>query len=219
MNKNPSCKIYLFRHGETANSTEVCFNGHFDVELSGKGKNQFREWAQVFKEESFTAIYSSNLARTRISAKILGEPHQLEPIAYSELRELCFGDWEGLSVTQVEEKYPNQLEERMKNIEAFKVDGGETFWQLQERVVAMFEKIVSRHSNEKIAMVCHGGVNRVILSHLLEIPIKRIFRIKQDYADLNIIQYYGNEPVVELVGGAAENSYIPQSGDKKIAIQ
>ena len=219
MNENPSCKIYLFRHGETTNSKEVCFNGHFDVGLSDKGKNQFREWAQVLKNEPFTAIYSSDLERTRISAKILGEPHQQEPIAYPELRELCFGDWEGLSVAQVEEKYPNQLEERMKNIEEFQVDRGETFWQLQERVVPRFEQIVSRHPNEKIAMVCHGGVNRVILSHLLELPIKNIFRVKQDYAVLNIIQYYGNEPVVELVGGAPENSFIPQPGDKRIAIQ
>jgi alpha-ribazole phosphatase/probable phosphoglycerate mutase len=132
----------------------------------------------------------------------LGEPHQLEPVTYPELRELCFGDWEGLRISDVEKKYPNQLEERMKNIEAFHVNGGETFLQLQERVIPRFEKIIAQHPNEQIALVCHGGVNRVILSHLLEIPIKRIFRVKQDYAALNIIQYYGDEPVVELLGAS-----------------
>ena len=175
MNDKPSCRVYLFRHGETANSKEVCFNGHFDIGLSENGENQFRDWAQVLKDEPFKAIYSSDLTRTRTSAQLLGEPHQLEPVAYPELRELCFGDWEGLSVAEVEKRYPDQLEERMKNIEKFQVDGGETFQQLQERVVPKFEEIIARHSNEQIAMVCHGGVNRVILSHLLEIPIKRIF--------------------------------------------
>jgi len=97
------------------------------------------------------------------------------------------------------------------------VDGGETFQQLQERVVPKFEEIIARHSNEQIAMVCHGGVNRVILSHLLEIPIKRIFRVKQDYAALNIIQHYGDEPVVELLGGAVDKS--APAEEKKIAIQ
>ncbi|SVD61122.1 uncharacterized protein METZ01_LOCUS413976, partial [marine metagenome] len=113
----------------------------------------------------------------------------------------------------------NQLEERMKNIEGFQVNGGETFRQLQERVVPRFEEIVAEHPNEQIAVVCHGGVNRVILSHLLEIPIKRIFRVKQDYAALNIIQYYGDEPVVELLGGVADNVLTTPTQDKKIAIQ
>ena len=149
----------------------------------------------------------------------MGEPHRLEPVTYPELRELCFGDWEGLSVSEVENKYPDQLEERMKNIEGFQVNGGETFRQLQERVVPRFEEIVAEHPNEQIAVVCHGGVNRVILSHLLEIPIKRIFRVKQDYAALNIIQYYGDEPVVELLGGVADNVLTTPTQEKKIAIQ
>jgi len=217
MNENPSCRVYLFRHGETANSKEVCFNGHFDVGLSVNGEVQFKEWAQALKDEPFKAIYSSDLERTRLSARLLGEPHQLEPVAYPELRELCFGTWEGLSVAEVEKNFPQQLEERMKNIEAFQVEGGETFEQLKQRVVPRFEKIIASHPNEQIAIVCHGGVNRVILSHLLEVPIKRIFRLKQDYAALNIIQYYGDEPVVELVGGATQKATAPQ--DKKIAIQ
>ena len=101
MNEKPSCRIYLFRHGETANSKEVCFNGHFDIGLSAKGENQFREWAKVLKGEPFKAIYSSDLERTIASARLLGETHDLELAAtYPELRELRFGDWEGLSITE-----------------------------------------------------------------------------------------------------------------------
>ena len=217
MNEKPSCRVYLFRHGETANSKEVSFNGHFDVGLSAKGEDQFAEWAKVLKDEPFTAIYSSDLQRTRIGAQSLAEPHKLEPVPYPELRELSFGEWEGLSVTEVDKKFPKQLAKRMKNTEKFQVEGGETFEQLRQRVIPRFEEIIARHPNEQIALVCHGGVNRVILSHLLEVPIKRIFRMKQDYAALNIIQYYGDEPVVELLGGS---THLPTSAqDKKIAIQ
>ncbi|MBT5029480.1 MAG: alpha-ribazole phosphatase [Nitrospinaceae bacterium] len=219
MNEKPSCRVYLFRHGETANSKEVCFNGHFDVGLSAKGESQFRDWAENLKEEPFKAIYSSDLARTRMGAEKLAERHQLKLVSYPELRELCFGEWEGLSITEVEEKYPNQLTERMKNIEAFHVQGGETFQQLQERVIPKFEEIIARHPDEQIALVCHGGVNRVILAHLLEIPMKRIFRIKQDYAALNIIQYYGDEPVVELLGAASCDRGNAATPNKKIPIQ
>ena len=118
---------------------------------------------------------------------------------------------------EVEKNFPEQLDERMKDIEGFHVAGGETFEELRQRVIPRFEKIIAKHPDEQIALVCHGGVNRVILSHLLEVPIKRIFRMKQDYAALNIIQYYGDEPVVELLGGAIHRPTLAQ--EKIIAIQ
>ena len=66
-------------------------------------------------------------------------------------------------------------------------------------------------------MVCHGGVNRVILSYLLGIPMDKIFRVHQDYAALNIIQYYENEPIVEYIGNA--ELFASQKKEKQIAIQ
>jgi len=202
MKGKPSCRILLFRHGETANSKEVCFNGHYDVDLSERGQKQFLHWADILKKENIKAIYSSDLQRTRNSAQFIADKHDLEPIAFPELRELSFGTWEGMSFTEVEANYPGVIKERMRNIAVFKADGGETYSQLKARVIPKFEEIVTLHSNDQIVMVCHGGVNRIILAHLLCIPIKKIFRIHQDYAALNIIQYYDREPVVEFIGNA-----------------
>jgi len=217
MKGNPACRILLFRHGETANSKEVCFNGHYDVGLSQRGQKQFQHWADILKQETFQAIYSSDLQRTRNSAQFIGQQHGLEPIAYSELRELSFGTWEGMSVSEVERIYPGQMKERMKSVAIFQADGGETYPQLQARVIPKFEEIVARHPNDQIAMVCHGGVNRVILGHLLGIPIDKIFRVHQDYAALNVIQYYDQEPVVEYIGNA--ELFSPEKDEIKTAIQ
>ena len=217
MKGKPSCRILLFRHGETANSKEVCFNGHYDVGLSERGQKQFLNWADILKKENLKAIYSSDLQRTRNSAQCIANKHGLEPITFPELRELSFGTWEGMSFTEVEATYPGEIEERMHCVATFKADGGETYPELQERVIPKYEEIVARHSNDQIVMVCHGGVNRVILGHLLGIPIARIFRIHQDYAALNIIQYYDKQPVVEFIGNAA---LFPSQKDKiKTAIQ
>jgi len=202
MKGNPTCRILLFRHGETANSKEVCFNGHYDVGLSKRGQKQFQNWADILKQEKLAAIYSSDLQRTRNSAQFIGDVHGLDSVACPELRELSFGTWEGMGVSDVEAKYPGQMKERMASVAAFQADGGETYPQLQARVIPKFEEIVARHSNDQIVMVCHGGVNRVILSHLLGIPIDKIFRIHQDYAALNIIQYYDKEPIIEYIGNA-----------------
>jgi len=218
MKGKPTCRIFLFRHGETANSKEVCFNGHFDVGLSENGQEQFKHWAQILKQQTFKAIYSSDLQRTRNSAEFIGKEHNLEPVTtYSELRELSFGTWEGMSVAEVERTYPGQLKERMKSVATFQADGGETYPQLQARVIPKYEEIVARHPNDQIAMVCHGGVNRVILGHLLGIPIDKIFRVHQDYAALNIIQYYDQEPVVEYIGNA--ELFSTKKDEFKTAIQ
>jgi alpha-ribazole phosphatase len=219
MNGKPSCRIYLIRHGETANAGQVCFNGHFDVDVSPAGMKQFRSISESLKEFSIKTVYSSDLKRTRICAEIVSEPHGLNPIPFPELRELSFGEWEGMSVSEVNEKYPNQLNERLKNIETFSVEGGETFLQLQERVIPKFNEIVAGHPHDDIVIVAHGGVNRIILGHVLGIPMANIFRIQQEYGAINVLQFYEDNAVAELVGGTHHHIPSPPLKDKKVAIQ
>ena len=220
MNGKRACRIYLIRHGETTNAGEVCFNGHFDVDLSDQGKNQSQHIADALKALPIKAIYSSDLKRTQIGAKYVADEHNLKHTPYKELRELAFGDWEGLSITEVNRNYPGKLKERLKNIEQFRVEGGESFYQLRDRVIPKFKEIISRHLSDTIVILCHGGVIRTILAHILEIPIKNLFHINQPYSSVNIIQFYeeGN-PVVELMGGSYENIHPFESPEKEISIQ
>lgn len=219
MNGKPSCRIYLIRHGETANAGQVCFNGHFDVDVSSAGREQFRSISKSLKKLPIKTVYSSDLQRTRICAEIVSEPHGLKPIAFPELRELSFGEWEGMSVSEVNEKHPNQLNERLKNIETFSVEGGETFLQLQQRVIPKFKDIVAGHPDETIVIVAHGGVNRIILGHVLGIPMGNIFRIQQEYGAINVLQFYEGNAVAELIGGTHHHLPSPPIKNKKIAIQ
>jgi len=101
MNNKTACRIYLIRHGETANAGEVCFNGHFDVNLSDKGREQSLLLAKALRNLPINAVYSSDLKRTQIGAKFIADDHNLKHVPHKELRELAFGDWEGLSVSEV----------------------------------------------------------------------------------------------------------------------
>ncbi len=219
MNGKPSCRVYLIRHGETANAGQICFNGHFDVGLSEGGQEQFRLISQSLESHPIHSVYSSDLIRTRTCAEIVAEPHGLKPIAHPELRELCFGEWEGLSVQEVNRKYPNELENRLKNIDTFSVKGGESFHQLKDRVIPKFEEIVADHPQDTIVMLVHGGVNRVILGHLLGIPINNIFRIQQEYGAVNVLQFYEDNAVAELIGGTHHHIPAPLVREKKLPIQ
>lgn len=81
------CRIYLIRHGETANADQHALNGHFDVELSQKGEAQIRAVAEALKDSPIQAVYSSDLKRTRASAEIICQFHKLKPVQYPELRD------------------------------------------------------------------------------------------------------------------------------------
>ena len=216
MNGKKACRIYLIRHGETTNAEEICFNGHYDVDLSKNGFKQSLCIAEALKITPIKAVYSSDLKRAQIGAKSIADKHNLRHIPYKELRELAFGDWEGLSIADIKRKYPERLKERLNNLELFHVEGGESFFQLRDRVIPKFKTIIAEHPDDTIVILCHGGVIRIILAHILEISVKNLFRMNQPYASVNIIQYYKEgDPVVELMGGSHENIYNQDSTEKK----
>ena len=197
----PGCRVFLFRHGETANADRVCLNGHFDVDLSDKGMEQSRRLAEALIPQPLKAVYSSDLQRTHKAARLIAEPHGLQSVAFPELRELSFGEWEGKSLAELNEKYPGEMNQRIKQTESFRAEGGETFQELHNRVVPKFMELTQNHPGETIAFVCHGGVNRALLAHLLGFPIANLFRISQSYAAVNIIQFYDEQVMVELLNG------------------
>ncbi|MBI5427928.1 MAG: histidine phosphatase family protein [Nitrospinae bacterium] len=196
------CRVYLIRHGEVLNAREPCFNGHYDIALSPRGIDQVQKVAEALEGKPVSKVYSSDLQRAYESARIVGKPRGQEPVAFPELREICMGLWEGLTAREVDRRYPGELERRLKDVETFCAEGGETFAQLQDRVIPKFQEIVGNHPGDSVVVVAHGGVNRVILSRVLGLPARHIFRIRQDYATVNIIQYRDGDSVVELMNGS-----------------
>ncbi len=89
-------RIYLVRHGATDLIAEDRFAGSSDVPLSDAGRRQVASLAERLRGEDLDTIYASPLQRTVETARILGVPHGLEPIAEPGLREIDYGHWEGL---------------------------------------------------------------------------------------------------------------------------
>ncbi len=148
-----------------------------------------------------SAIYCSDLQRAVRSAQIIAEPHGLTPVQVPALRERNFGIWEGMSFTEIREKYPAEFEAWAGNPLRYSPIGGESTIEVNERVVHALEKIIGIHIGENISIVAHGGVNRIILCHIMGIPLENIFRIEQDYGAVNIIEFWDKYPVVKLLNG------------------
>ncbi len=193
--------MYLIRHGEVANASEPVFNGHHDVELSPRGLKQISKVADLLSATTLNAVYGSDLIRAKKGAEIIAQAQGLAPIICPELREVNMGLWGGMTVREIEEKYPGEMEQRRHTLESYRPEGGETFLELQKRILPKFEAIVKQHAGETLAIVAHGGVNRVILGQILDYPLNQVKKLEQDFAAVNIIQFRGGQAAVELING------------------
>jgi alpha-ribazole phosphatase len=195
-------RIHLIRHGEIAGSGEFRYNGQADVPLTPKGLDHYRMLAERLKDAPVSACYTSDLSRCTQGAEILCQGRGIEPLAKRSLRELSFGDWEGMTWKELEEKFPEQWQTRMNDFVGFRAPGGESLLDLRDRVIPVLTEIVERHRGEEVFVVAHGGVNRIVLLDALGAPPSSMFRIEQDYGCLNIIDYYADgNPVVKLLNG------------------
>jgi broad specificity phosphatase PhoE len=119
----------------------------------------------------------------------------------AELRERHFGIWEGMTLNEISERYPDEFRAWAANPLEHSPTGGESTLQVRDRLIPAYEEIIARHPGESIAIAGHGGVNRIVLCHILGIPLEHIFRVEQDNAAVNIVNFYDKYPVVRLMNG------------------
>lgn len=184
---NEEKTIYLLRHAQTSLPDEKKrFVGQTNPPLSLSGLLQSSHLASVLSHHDLQGIYCSDLLRSEETAHIIASEFGLKAQSLKAFREVSLGDWDGLSFDEVRDKYPHEFDERGKNIAYYRTPGGESFIDLRNRVLPEFFKILSDGSGS-IAIIGHAGVNRVILCHILSIPLEKMFIIKQDYATINTI--------------------------------
>ena len=192
-------RLYLIRHGETPRQG-FC-NGHLDVALTSAGVSEIEAVAARLTGESITALYTSDLGRARHSAEILGRLLHLTPSVSPPLREKSFGEWEGLSQDELLRRFPDEWSDWLANPADAKPTGGESVREMASRVLPVVAQIIKSHLGERVAIVAHGGVNRVILCHALGLDLRYMERIEQRHAALNIIEFLEEEVVVQLLNG------------------
>lgn len=150
--------LLLIRHGETEWNALGKFQGCTDIELSEEGVKQ----AQILKKRlngEFDWIYASPLSRAFKTANILASITNKEVIIEPEIREINFGEWEGLTVKQISEKYPDVFKAwRTDKKESYICGGDSSIRNAVSRAKKCIQEIVSKHKGEKIVIVAHGGI-------------------------------------------------------------
>ncbi len=201
-------RIFLWRHPEVQGAKDGKFYGHTDIPLTRQGKASIKKALKRMSGEKLTAVYCSDLLRTRLMADAIGRRNspRRKPEALPALRELNLGIWEGLSYQEIGKQYPAELAARYQDLAGFRIHGGESLADLAARVVPVFQEIVAAHQGGSICVVGHAGVNRVILAKLMGAPLERIFRLEQEYTCLNIIDVFEDgTPVIKRINQPAEH--------------
>lgn len=195
--------MWLIRHGTPDLAVRgVCY-GRLDVGLAAEGRRQLTLLSKRLKSQPLAAIYSSPRKRAVESAAILAAHHRCGVRTVEDLREIDFGDFEGLSYAEIEQRYPELYRQWMDRPTDVEFPNGGSFSRMCVRVMQALNVLRNRHAGQSVAIVTHGGVTRIALAEALGVPAANVFRIAQRYAALNLIHYVGAYPVVELLNGSA----------------
>lgn len=191
-------EILLLRHGRIVQSSPRVFVGQRDLPLDEEGRRQLQFQGRRLAGLTIHRAVASDLSRCVESARLLldaaGRPDlPVEP--EPGLREITLGRWEGLTSEEVRARFGSEYERRGQDIAGTRPSGGESFEDLERRVWPLFETLCARVGDgERLLLVAHGGVNRVLICHLLGMPLARLFHLEQDYGCLNLIALENGSP-------------------------
>jgi len=185
--------IILVRHGETELNREGVFRGRFDVELNDCGREQAEALAKALKSPPIVAVYTSPLARALATARAIAGEHGLEPIVDEAFNNIDLGEWQGVKKTQVRDTEPDAWRLWTTEPEHLRIPGGETLAEIRERAYPRLLDLAARHDGERIVVVTHRSVARVLAGAVLGMTEGYFWKFYMDNAGYSLLQYNGSD--------------------------
>jgi broad specificity phosphatase PhoE len=148
-------RLILIRHGETDWNVEGRYQGQADPPLNQRGLAQAHQLAQKLRGVGLDVLYSSPLRRALQTAQILAEALDVPLHTEPRLMEIHQGEWQTLLYTEIAARYPELFDRWQTEPWTVTLPGGENIAQVQERVYAAVDEILSRHEGQCIGMVAH----------------------------------------------------------------
>lgn len=185
-------QIVLLRHGATDWNLEGRCQGSSDLDLNAFGVRQARHVAALLSQEQIHAFYSSNLKRARQTAGLVSEPHGL-PVGIEEnVRELDHGTLEGLTFTEIKEKYPDFIHRWRTEPAQLQIPGGERLIDVAQRAWDGLNRIVQRHERHTtVVVVSHNFPILGIICHVTGTHLNQYRSFHLDPGSITRLNYEG----------------------------
>ena len=192
-------RVLLVRHAEVEVRYHKIFGGTIDMNISPRGHEQAGLRAKFLRTWSLDAVYASPMKRVQQTLAPFLENGAPPQTIVADLREVDFGDWTGLNWEQVCQKFHLLTHEWLEHIERGVAPNGESGPQFRKRVEPAVRQIIKKHPGQTVGIFCHGGVIRMILSILLEIPLPRTNMFEIEYAGVTQIALRPGHSEIELL--------------------
>lgn len=151
-------RIIAIRHGETAWNVDTRMQGQLDIPLNDTGRWQATRLASAVAGEGIAVIYASDLLRAYDTARAVAEATGHAIVTDIGLRERHFGEFQGFTWKEIEERWPQESERWRKRDIDFAPSGGESLREFYARSIATATRLAAAHPGQTIALVAHGGV-------------------------------------------------------------
>ncbi len=155
-------KMIFVRHGQSTGNLDKRFYGHFDGALTDMGREQARRAAEYLKNTHIDVAYASDLIRAFETGKIVAEPHGLDPIPDSELRELFAGEWENMKFEDLPVRFPEGIRVWVTDIGNSHPDGGESVRDLAARISRAVWRIAKENEGKTVLIATHATPIRAL---------------------------------------------------------
>ena len=172
-------EIILVRHGETEWNVAEIFRGRVDIELNETGIRQANLLAEYLNHVELDAVYSSPLKRALKTAQAIASYHNLETQVAPGLIDFDYGRWQGLPHQEVRDKYKELYTEWINHPHQVRMPDGESLDDVRRRTTGVVNNIITKYK-DKVALVSHRVVNKVLICALLGLDNSRFWNIRQD---------------------------------------
>ena len=181
-------KLILVRHALTVDNQKSRLSGHIDSSISEEGKEQIDKITNYLKDFDIDKIYTTTSSRTKDTVKKLSELKSIEIIEKESLKEISFGDFEGLTFDEIKDKYPKEFQDMIEKGYEYKYPNGESLIDSYNRVCIELDNIISNNDDRTILICSHGGTIRNIITYLISNSYKYHWNFKIDNGSVTILE-------------------------------
>jgi len=185
-------RLFAIRHGDTEYARERRFAGSREVPLTDLGRRQCEAVARALSGAVVSAVYASPLGRARESAAPIAAAHNLDVRVDPALREMSFGEWEGLTRADLAVRYPTELEAWRATPQLVQPPGGERVSDVAARVATGLAALCESHDGETVVVVSHAIVTRLIVLAALGLGPDRLWSVDASPGGITEIEYQDN---------------------------
>lgn len=189
-------RILVTRHGETLTNTQGVFCGHFETELTDKGRAQAAALGRRIAGEPIVAVYTSGLGRAVETARIATSGRDLPFYAVAGLRELHYGEWEGQKGGSIARRYPEQHRLMRAEDPEWQPPGGENLAMVRKRMFEAVRRIAHAQRHKTVLVVSHGTATQCLIAEILGMATTHLFRTDIKNCGLSVISEVRNHLVV-----------------------